>query len=392
MRDQQLDDLKTATGEMQRLRLANRQGDGDPIALRLGQQVQGEVARLLERRNGLGVRVECGRVVSAERQVVNGLRIELRARIVMRDQLGLSADDVGVAGFEKLRDLAVIVLARASQQRLVRSVLHQRVLEDVARTRPAPALVEQLGVDEAVEAVLQLALLQRPDRLQHLVREFAPEDRAELCDLADRRESIEPRHQHVLQRRRDGHVRERPHERVAPFALLDEARVEHALRELLDVERHAVRLLGDEVDHFGRHRLAAGERDDQRLDVGAFEPVQRDERHMRAHRPRRRELGPVRHDVQHGGRRRLRNAKPEQRERRRVRPLHVFPDPQHRLAIGLLEQPRGERVERLRPLLFRGQPQRRIAGVAERQRHQRRVKRYGALERQGLTAQHRFEP
>jgi hypothetical protein len=375
---------------MQRLRFADRERDGGAIALPV-RQMLGERARLLERRDRFGVRVQRGRMVGAARQVVDRLRIQVGACIVMGNELGLSAHDVRVARFEQLRDLAVIVLARASQQRLVRGVLHQRMLEDVAGTRPPPALVEKLGVDEAIEAVLQLALLQRPDRLQHLVGEFAAENRAELRDFADRRQAIEPCHQHVLQRRRDGDVRERPHERVAALALLDEARVEDTLRQLLDVQRHAVGLLHDEIEHLRRHRLAARELDHQRLDVAALETVQRDGRHVRAHRPRGHEFGPVRHDIEDGGRGRLRDAEPEQRERRRIRPLHVFPDAQHGLPIGLLEKPGGERVERLRALLFGGEPQRRIAGIAERQRHQCRVKRYGALEGQALSSQHRFE-
>ncbi len=63
--------------------------------------------------------------------------------------------------FHKLCHLAVILLARALQQRMISGVLNERVLEYVARTVAPATLVEQLVLDELTEFVLQDSLLAR---------------------------------------------------------------------------------------------------------------------------------------------------------------------------------------------------------------------------------------
>ena len=71
--------------------------------------------------------------------------------IVVRDQLRAGLDRIGEVALEQFGDLAVILQARAPEQRLVGGVLDQRMLEDVARTRRPAALIEQFGLDQAAE-------------------------------------------------------------------------------------------------------------------------------------------------------------------------------------------------------------------------------------------------
>ncbi len=372
MGEEQRDDRLAATEEMQRLRLANHQGDDLRVA-RVRRQVLGVDAGLLDAGDRLRVGVDRGGLLGAADEVLHRLVVHVGARVVMREELRLRAHDLRVAVLQELGDLAVVVLPRPPQQRLVRGVLDQRVLEDVLRARAPPALVEQLRVDELVQAALQGPLLERRDRLQHLVGELAPEDRAELRDFANARQAIEPRHQQVLQRGGDRDVRERTRQLVALLAIAHEIRLDDRLRQLLHVQRHAVGLVDHVFDHLDGHRLAAGALHDQRLHLRALEPAERDRRHVRAHRPAWHEVRTVRHDVHHRHRGRLLDAELEQRERRGIGPLQVLPDPKHGLLLRLLQQPRHQRVERALALLFGAPFERRVAALGKRQRHQRRV-------------------
>ena len=72
--------------------------------------------------------------------------------VMVRDQFRSGLDRVGETAFEQFGDLAMVLLAGAPQQRLVRRILDQRVLEDVARPRRAAALVQEFGLDQPAEA------------------------------------------------------------------------------------------------------------------------------------------------------------------------------------------------------------------------------------------------
>ena len=78
-----------------------------------------------------------------------------RFAVVVGQQLGLRLDDLRELALQQLGDLPVILLAGAPQQRLVGGVLDQRVLEDVAGPRRPAALIEQLGLDQLAQPVLQ---------------------------------------------------------------------------------------------------------------------------------------------------------------------------------------------------------------------------------------------
>ena len=126
-----------------------------------------------------------------------------------RDHLGLGRDALGEAFFQHLGDARVELLARALEQRLVRRVLDQRVLEGVGRRRRRAALVEQLGVHQLRQSGVEARFLLQRDAAQQLVGELAPEGGTELRHFLPRVEPVEARHQRVLQRARNGELRER---------------------------------------------------------------------------------------------------------------------------------------------------------------------------------------
>ena len=94
-------------------------------------------------------------------------------------------------------DPPVELLARALEQRLVRRLLHQRVLEGVRRLGRLAAREEDLRVDQAREPLAQARLVHPGDGGQQRVAELPPEHRRPLRHLLRRREPIEPRHQRV---------------------------------------------------------------------------------------------------------------------------------------------------------------------------------------------------
>ena len=70
--------------------------------------------------------------------VGNGLRYEPRLGVVMRDQLGLGLDGLRKLLLQHLSDLLVILLPGALEQRLIGRILHQGMLEEIARLRRQP--------------------------------------------------------------------------------------------------------------------------------------------------------------------------------------------------------------------------------------------------------------
>ena len=234
--------------------------------------------------------------------------------------------------------------------------------------RRAPA-EDQLGVDELGQGVGELLAGQRRDRGEQLVAELAPDHRPDLGHLPDRRQPVEPGHQRVVQRRRDRQRRQRPGQGVAVALLLEQPGLEHGLGQLLDEQRHPVRLGHDLLQHLGRQRLAARHPLGHGRDLALVQPVEREQADVGEADPGRPELGPEGDQHEHPRARDAVDDQVEQLERGRVAPVHVLVQRQHRL-------PRREPLElreqrREGPLLapLRAQRQRRVA-AAGRDRQQ----------------------
>ena len=123
------------------------------------------------------------------------------------------------------------------------------------------------------------------------------------------------------------------------------------------------------ADHIRRQLLVP---DKARDDGGRFtlpKPVERQARHMRLSHPRRVELGAESYDEQ---RRKSFNPvhRPAERfEARRIDPMRILEDHQHRLLACQSRKLRRQRLQRSLPALLRGQFERGIASIIRQRQH-----------------------
>ena len=88
-------------------------------------------------------------------------------------------------------------------------------MKAIDRVGRRAALEDQLGGDEAGESGLQLVLGKAGDGAQQRVGKLASDRGADLRHPPHRRQAVEPRHQRVVERRRDRKRRQRAIEHVA---------------------------------------------------------------------------------------------------------------------------------------------------------------------------------
>ncbi len=250
------------------------------------------------------------------------------------------------------RNPQVHLLPLPSQQRVVRGVPDQRVLERVASLRAEPALMHETRLHEAAQLTLQRVLALGSDGGQQFPRERAPDHRGELRDLLGRADAIEPRGQRITQRG----WQLPPFPRVAP--------VEHRARHFFHEQRNAVGLRRDLLAQPGRHRPIAHHELNQLSGFRAAERAERQLRHAGVRAP-----GHVHgieadgHDEQQRRRGRLIDEPLEPRQGRRVEPMEIFDHEDNGFALGHFEQQRHQRFERLLALpLGRHGWQRRLIG------------------------------
>ncbi len=165
-------------------------------------------------------------------------------------------------------------------------------------------------------------------------------------------------------------MRQRAREHIGLAAGLEHPRTEDRLGQLLDVERHAVGLGDDMIDHLAGQRPAAGQMTDHRLHLRPLQAVERDRRHVRALRPGRRQFRPIGRDDQHRRGRRLLDQHAQCFQRRRIGPVQILPRHQHRGALGRFDQPCNDRIEGRIALLLRRHRKARIAVLGRWHGHQ----------------------
>jgi hypothetical protein len=108
-------------------------------------------------------------------------------RLGRRDRRELAAQGIG--------DLPVQDLPPAPQQGFIGCVLDQRMLEGVARIGRRASAEQQLRFFELPQCRAQRRLAAAGDCAQQRVGKFAADRGADLRDLLDRRQPIEPRRQ-----------------------------------------------------------------------------------------------------------------------------------------------------------------------------------------------------
>jgi hypothetical protein len=204
------------------------------------------------------------------------------------------------------------------------------------------------------------------------VREAAPHGGRELRHRLRRAQPIQPRDQRILQRRRNGERGQRAGQLVLVVALAQQLGFEHRLRQLLDEEGAPVGVRDELLEHGGRQPFPGRQLRDHGHAVVPPERRQRDHRPVVGGRPRRTELGA---EDEHGEQARhglAREQQPEQLLRRRVDPVQVLDDEEHRPLARHAPQQAHERLQRPRALALRRQRERRIPVFGQRQREQGR--------------------
>jgi hypothetical protein len=93
------------------------------------------------------------------------LRGQAGLGVVVSEEFGLGLDRLRKLGFQCGGDALVVLLAGALQQRLIRRILDEGVLEAVGRLWRGPLFVEELGCDKLVESLLQGRGIPRRNRL-----------------------------------------------------------------------------------------------------------------------------------------------------------------------------------------------------------------------------------
>ena len=165
--------------------------------------------------------------------------------------------------------------------------------------------------------------------------------------------------------------------------------LEHRLGQLLDEQRHAVGARHDLLEHLGRQRLAARDSFDHRRALAPAEAIERQRRDVRVARPRRAELGPVgEHRQDRQGAHPL-DQQVEQLQGRRIDPVQVLVQLEHRAVAGEAGQLLDQDLEGALLLALRAEVQGRVAlargtpSSAADQRH-RLVQLLGRLAEQRL--------
>ena len=270
-----------------------------------------------------------------------------------RQNLRLALGDLGELAFKGFGDPSVKRAPRLPQQRAIGGVLHQGMLEQIARLRRHALSEQQTGLNETVERRRQLRLGLERHRSQQSMREFTADRRSDLRDFLGRAEPVEPRHQRGVQARGDRQRRGRNRRNRVPCRALA-LRLQHRLRHFLHEQRNAVGALDDLRHHIRGQLLVPNQPPDN---CGGFplpKPVQRQARHMRLPQPRRVELGAERHDKQNRKGSDPVHRPTEHFQASRIDPMRVLQDHQNRLLPSQSRELPRQRFQRFLPALFRG--------------------------------------
>ena len=287
--------------------------------------------------------------------VADGGLVLARGGAVPRHHLGLRGHHLGKARLAQLHNLLMHPLPRALEQRGIRRILDQGVLERIGGPRRPPPLVQQFRPDQLRQPRLQGRFVLRREGLEHLIGKLPPQHRPHLRHLFGRMQLIQAGHERILQGVGNRHAPQRPGQRVVVHVLPQQGRLQQHLGQFFDIERHPIRLGHDVLHHLGGQRLAPRQVRDQRFDLRPLQAVEGDGRHMRAGRPGRGKLRAIGQHVQHRHRRRLLQHQSQHLQRGRVGPVQVFPRHHHRLAFGFLQHPGHQRIEGLLLLLLGGE-------------------------------------
>ena len=210
------------------------------------------------------------------------------------------------------------------EKRRISRLLDKRVLECIGHRRRRPVAEDQSRSYQLGERVLKRDALNRRYLLQKVKGKLAADRCADLRDLLDRSQAIEPRHQGVLQGRGNRERRKHGGQHVGPVVCAQHPGLQHGLCQFLHKKWYAVGVGDDLLENLSRQRLAAGDPIDHGKGVAPTEPAQRQRLDVRLTTPGRHEFRPKRDDEECSQFWHPIDKTIEQFERRRVGPVCVF--------------------------------------------------------------------
>jgi hypothetical protein len=120
---------------------------------------------------------------------------------MVREQLGLRLRFPGELLFQNLRDAGVELRAAGLEQGVVSGVPDQGVLEAVGGVRRGATAEDELRLDQLVEGDVEFRLGPAGDRGEQRIGELATDRGADLGDLLNRGEMVEPGEQRIVEGR-----------------------------------------------------------------------------------------------------------------------------------------------------------------------------------------------
>ena len=308
--------------------------------------------------NGLLVRGLPGGPFSGLIPIRQGLFLQPGLGIVMGPEFG-----VKVAGFREMRGQGarnplVVVLPPTFQQGLVGRILNQGVFESVLGIGPDAMLVQEFGLDQGREGGLQVGLGHGGHGLNQGVGKLPAQGCAELRDFPHGSQPVQTGHERILQRGRNGQVRQRSDQGIALGLLFEKIRSYDHLGQFFDKQRDAIGFAGDLFHHLGRQGPALGDVGDHDLNMPARQAAEGDMGDMRAERPGRAELRATGQQQQQPRPGNMVNQQAQKFEGRGVAPVQVFDHTMHRLFLRFLKKPGHHRFVQGLLLLLRGAAQR----------------------------------
>ena len=120
------------------------------------------------------------------------------------------------------------------------------------RKRWASSPVKKFFRDESFERFLERLGFDVDQGFEHIVGKLAAQDRSNLSHFPKFRSAVEPSHQRVLQGTRNLQLAERTGHHRAAAVFAQQPRVEHRLREFLDVKWNSIGLGKYVLEHFLR--------------------------------------------------------------------------------------------------------------------------------------------
>ena len=270
----------------------------------------------------------------------------------MGESLDLSAEATSIERLNRIDDSRVKFTPMLLQQATVGDLVRERVLERVLDVRDEPRLVQKLAFPKPVEARTEHFLRQIRHCPQQHEGHFLADHGCRLQErLVFRRKAIDARREHRLDGGGHAELAGGLHEPIVTTFADEHARLDQRPHALFQEERVAASAID-------QNRLEPARGDfmtDQAIEKGASildrEGIDANLSVTTPIAPRVLVLGPIADEKQHTMAREAVDQGVEHGLRRRVDPVEILDDEDHRLAATLLEDQELDCLQRSSPFL-----------------------------------------